>query len=203
MLRVGLTGGFACGKSFVGRTLEQLGCFLLRADDIGHEVLKPGGAAYDSVVREFGPDILDADGTINRRRLAAVSFSDRDKLGKLSSLVHPAVIALEEQRIAEAARSNPNGIAVLEAAILIETGSYKRFDKLIVVLCTEEQQIARAMHRDGVTEEEARMRLKRQMPVEEKRRFADYIIDSSGPKENTVEQTRAVFESLRSLQRCA
>jgi dephospho-CoA kinase len=203
MLRVGLTGGFACGKSFVGRTLEQLGCFLLRADDIGHEVLKPGGAAYAAVVREFGNDILDPDGTINRKRLAAVTFVDPDKLKRLSSLVHPAVIALEEQRIADASHSNPAGIAVLEAAILVETGSYKRFNKLIVVVCSEDQQIARAMHRDRITEEEARMRLERQMPLDEKRRFADYVIDSSGPKENTVEQTRAVYESLRSLQRCA
>jgi dephospho-CoA kinase len=117
--------------------------------------------------------------------------------------VHPAVIALEEQRIADASRSNPAGIAVLEAAILVETGSYKRFNKLIVVVCSEDQQIARAMHRDRITEEEARMRLERQMPLDEKRRFADYVIDSSGPKENTVEQTRAVYESLRSLQRCA
>jgi dephospho-CoA kinase len=203
MLRVGLTGGFACGKSFVGRTLEQLGCFLLRADDIGHEVLRPGGAAYDAVVREFGVDIVDPDGSIDRKRLAAVVFADPDKLGRLSRLVHPAVIALEEQRIGEAARSNPEGIAVLEAAILVETGSHKRFHKLIVVVCSEEQQIARAMHRDDITEDEARARLKRQMPLEEKRRFADYVIDSSGPKENTVEQTRAVYESLRSLQRCA
>ncbi|HET8549060.1 MAG TPA: dephospho-CoA kinase [Bryobacteraceae bacterium] len=203
MLRVGLTGGFACGKSFVGRTLEALGCFLLRADDIGHEVLKPGGAAYDAVVHEFGAEILDDDATINRRRLAAIAFTDPEKLARLNNLVHPAVIALEEQRIAEAARSKPDGIAVLEAAILIETGSHKRFQKLIVVVCTEEQQIARAMHRDGLTEEEARARLRRQMPLTEKRRFADYIIDTSGPKENTVEQTRAVYESLRSLQRCA
>ena len=203
MLRVGLTGGFACGKSFVGRTLEQFGCFLLRADDIGHEVLQPGGAAYDAVVHEFGGEILDPDRSINRKRLAAVAFADPNRLAKLSSLVHPAVIALEEQRIAAAARSDPDGIAVLEAAILIETGSHKRFHKLIVVVCSEEQQIARAMGRDGITEEEARARLTRQMPLEEKRRFADYIIDTSGPKENTVEQTRAVYESLRSVQRCA
>jgi dephospho-CoA kinase len=203
MLRVGLTGGFACGKSFVGRTLADLGCFLLRADDIGHEVLAPGGAAYDAVVAEFGRGILDEDGTINRRRLAAVAFADADKLDRLSRIVHPAVIALEEQRIADAGRSDPHGIAVVEAAILVETGSHKRFDKLIVVVCTEAQQIERAMHRDAITEEEARARLGRQMPLEEKRRFADYVIDTSGPKENTVEQTRAVYESLRSLAKCA
>lgn len=203
MLRVGLTGGFACGKSHVGRTLEQLGAFLLRADDIGHEVLSPGGSAYQPVVREFGVELLDADGTINRRRLAAVVFGDADKLARLNNLVHPAVIRLEEERIARAALDNPSVIAVVEAAILIETGSYKRFQKLIVVSCTEQQQIARAMHRDGISEEEARARLRRQMPIEEKRRFADFVVDTSGSKENTVKQTRAVYESLRSLERCA
>ena len=203
MLRVGLTGGFACGKSFVGRTLEQLGAVLLRADDIGHEVLSPGGAAYEPVLREFGRDLLDEDGTINRRRLAGHVFSDPERLAKLNALVHPAVIQLEEDRIAEAVRRNPCAITVVEAAILIETGSHKRFQKLIVVVCSEEQQIARAMHRDGITEEEARARLRRQLPLEEKRRYADYVIDASGPKENTVEQTRAVYESLRSLEKCA
>jgi dephospho-CoA kinase len=135
--------------------------------------------------------------------MAALVFEDAEKLAKLNSLVHPAVIALEEERMREAERRDANSIAVLEAAILIETGSYKRFEKLIVVVCTEEQQIARAMHRDRISEQEARARLQRQMPIEEKRRFADYVIDTSGPKENTVEQTRAVYESLRSLVKCA
>lgn len=203
MLRVGLTGGLACGKSFVGRTLQDLGCHLIRADDLGHQVLLKGGAAYDAVVKEFGNMVLDPDGTINRRALASLVFTDPERLAKLSSFVHPAVIEMEEQMIAEAAERDPNGIAVVEAAILIETGSYKRFDKLIVVVCSEEQQLARAIHRDRLTTEEARARLARQMPLAEKRKYADFVIDASGPKENTARQTRAVYQQLKEMQQCA
>jgi dephospho-CoA kinase len=199
MLRVGLTGGLACGKSFVGRTLEQLGCHLIRADDIGHEVLLPQGAAFRPAVAEFGSDILDDSGSIDRHKLAALVFDDPERLFRLNALVHPAVIQREEELLAAAERTDPQGIAVVEAAILVETGSYKRFDKLIVVSCTPEQQVARAVHRDGSTEDEARARLRRQMPMEEKLRFADFVVDTSGPKEQTVEQTRTIYEKLRSL----
>ena len=197
MIRVGLTGGLASGKSFVGKVLAGLGCHLIRADDLGHEVLAPGGEAYAGVVEAFGADILDEDGTIDRKRLAALVFNQPDRLQQLNAIVHPAVIRREEQLIQTIA--DPEAIAVVEAAILIETGSYRRFDRIILVVCTEEQQIQRAMHRDGSTREEAEARLRRQMPLEEKRIYAHYVIDSSGSKENTAEQTRRVHESLRSL----
>ena len=199
MIRAGLTGGMACGKSFVARTLEELGCHVVRADELGHAVLLPGGKAYAAVVKEFGVAILDDTGNINRKLLATQAFGSPERLAKLNGIVHPAVIAMEEQFLAEAERSDPAGVAVVEAAILIETGSYKRFDKLIVVACTPEQQIERAVHRDGCTADEARARLSRQLPLEEKLRYADYVIDTSGAKQRTVEQTRAVYESLRSL----
>jgi dephospho-CoA kinase len=201
MLRAGLTGGMACGKSFVARILEGLGCHVIRADDLGHEVLMPGGEAYQPVLAFFGPGILDPDGRIDRKRLGAEVFERPDRLAKLNAIVHPAVIRREEEFIQEVERKDPSGIAVVEAAILIETGSYRRFDKLIVVVCTVEQQIARAVHRDGCTPEQARSRLERQMPVEEKRKYADYVIDTSASKEYTVEQTRAVYEALRSFER--
>lgn len=200
MIRAGLTGGLASGKSFVGRTLEELGCRVVRADDLGHQVLAPGGEAYAAVVERFGEGILDAGGAIDRKRLAAEVFGDPERLAILNELVHPAVIRREEEFIEDVGRADPSAIVVVEAAILIETGSYRRFDKLILVVCGVEQQIERAMHRDGVTREEALARLGRQMPLEEKRRYADYIIDSSGPKEHTIEQTRAVYEALRSLR---
>jgi dephospho-CoA kinase len=200
MIRAGLTGGLASGKSFVARILEELGCYVVRADELGHEVLLPGGEAYDGVVAEFGRDILAPDETIDRRKLAGRVFNNPDKLAKLNSLVHPAVFRREDEFIANVSRSDPSGIIVVEAAILIETGSYRRFDRLILAVCTPEQQVERAMHRDGSTREEALARLSRQMPLEEKRKFADYVIDTSGAKEKTIEQTRAVFESLRSIQ---
>ncbi|HEY7389842.1 MAG TPA: dephospho-CoA kinase [Bryobacteraceae bacterium] len=200
MLRVGLTGGLACGKSFVGQALANCGCFLIQADDLGHAVLAPGGEAYEAVIRELGAEVLP-DGQIDRRKLAARVFGDREALERLNALVHPPVIAREEKMIAEFAAREPTGIAVVEGAILIETGSYKRFDRLIVVSCSEEQQMERAMRRDGVTEAEVRARLSRQMPLAEKRKLADFVIDTSGDKEDTIRQASTVYAELRRIER--
>jgi len=199
MLRVGLTGGLACGKTFVGEALAGWGCFLVQADELGHEVLEPGGEAYDAVIAEFGRGILTDDGHIDRRRLAAEAFDSSPRLARLNALVHPPVVRREEQLIAGFAAREPHGIAVVEAAILIESGSYRRFDRLILVTCREEQQVERAMRREGSHEQDVRARLSRQMPIDEKRKFADFVIDTSGEKENTLRQTRAVYEVLRSI----
>jgi dephospho-CoA kinase len=127
-------------------------------------------------------------------------FSDREALGRLNALVHPPVIAREEKMIAEFAAREPKGIAVVEGAILIETGSYRRFDRLIVVSCREEQQVERAMRRDGVTEAEVRARLSRQMPLAEKRKLADFVIDTSGDKENTLRHASTIYAELRRIE---
>ena len=199
MLKVALTGGLACGKSFVGQALAKCGCFLVLADELGHEVLAPGGEAFAAVVAEFGPGIL-VDGRIDRRRLAARVFGDPEALNRLNQLVHPPVIAREEKLIEEFRNGNPGGVAVVEGAILIENGSYRRFDRLLVVSCTQQQQIERAMRRDGLTDEEVRARLSRQMPLEEKRKLADFVIDTSGTKEETLRQTCAVYHELRRIE---
>lgn len=199
MLRVGLTGGLASGKSFVGRTLAGLGCFLIQADELGHAVIEPGAEAYDAVIHEFGDGILNPDGTINRRALGSKVFEQPERLAKLSALIHPPVRARAERLIQQFAEATPGGIAVVEAAILIETGSYRDYARLILAICSEEQQIERAMARDHLTRAEVIDRLRRQMPLEEKVKYADYIVDTSGTREHTVEQTRAVYESLRSL----
>ena len=196
MLRVGLTGGLASGKSFVGRELKNLGCLLIRADELGHQVLAPNGEAYHGTLREFGLEILNADGTIDRRKLAAIVFHDPAQLAKLNALVHPPVQARERRLMDEYAAIHPRGIAVVEAAILVETGSYRDFAKLIVAVCGEEQQIERAIARDGMTREQALERLSRQLPLAEKIKYADYVIDTSGAKESTLEQTRAVHQAL-------
>jgi len=199
MLRVGLTGGLASGKSFVGHALAGLGCYLIEADKLGHEVMLPGGEAYDAIVREFGPDILDAEGRISRRKLSGMVWHNPERLEKLNSLVHPPVREREERRIAEIAQADPRAITVVEAAILVETGRYKSFDRLIVVTCSKEQQMERALERGSYNKEEILARLSRQLPLEDKVRVADYVIDTSGPKENTLEQVRTVYSSLRSL----
>jgi len=200
MLKVGLTGGLACGKSFVGEILRGYGCMLIQADELGHAVLAPGGEAYDEVVREFGREILEADGRIDRRALAAQVFGAPGRLAVLNALVHPPVFRREDQLIAEFAAREPHGIAVVEAAILIETGSYRRYDRIVLVICREEQQVERALRREGASEVDVRARLSRQMPIEEKRKYAHFVIDTSGEKAETVRQTCAVFQELRRIE---
>jgi dephospho-CoA kinase len=200
MLKVGLTGGLACGKTFVGETLADLGCLLIQADELGHQVLAPGGAASDAVLAEFGPRILGPDGAIDRQALAALAFGSPERLTRLNGLVHPAVVRREEEMLADYAAREPRGIAVVEAAILIETGSYKRFDRIILVTCAEEQQIERALRRDGAALADIRARLDRQMPIEAKLKFADFVIDTSDRKEDTLRQTREVYETLRRIE---
>jgi dephospho-CoA kinase len=200
MLKVGLTGGLACGKSFVGEVLRDYGCLVIQADELGHAVLAPGGEAYDDVVREFGSGILDAAGRIERRALAAQVFGAPGRLATLNSLVHPPVFRREDLLLTEFAAREPQGIAVVEAAIMIETGSYRRYDRIVLVVCGEEQQRERALRRDGASESDVSARLSRQMPLEEKRKHAHFVIDTSGEKEDTVRQTRAVFQELRRIE---
>jgi dephospho-CoA kinase len=199
MLKVGLTGGLASGKSFVGEALAGYGCLLIQADELGHAVLAPGGEAYEAVVREFGREILNGDGAIDRRALAARVFGDAGLLARLNALVHPAVIRREDDSLAAYGAAHPDGIAVVEAAILIETGSYTRFDKLILVTCAEQQQVERALRREGALESDIRARISRQMPLDGKRKYADFVIDTSGEKEDTLRQTRAVYDALRRI----
>lgn len=196
MLNVGLTGGLASGKTHVAAILRELGCFVIQMDDLGHRVLEPGGEVHDAVIAEFGPEIAGADGKIDRKALGAIVFADPAKLARLNALVHPAVRAKAASLRDEFARQHPDGIAVTEAAILIETGSYKDFDRLILAVCQPEQQIERAMHRDGLTRQQAQDRLSRQMPLADKLKYADFVIDTSGTREATRDQTIAVYNSL-------
>jgi dephospho-CoA kinase len=200
MLRVGLTGGIASGKTFVGEALAGYGCLLIQADELGHEALARGGEVYRQVVGEFGGEILTSGGDIDRRVLAARVFGNPERLAVLNSLVHPAVFRREDELIAAFAARHPDGIAVVEAAILIETGSHKRFDKLILTTCAEEQQWERALRREGALASDIRARISRQMPLAEKRMYADFVIDTSGDKEDTLRQTQAVYDRLRRIQ---
>ncbi len=152
------------------------------------------------VVREFGGEILTPEGAIDRRALAERVFGDGERLARLNALVHPAVIRREEQLIAAFREREPHGIAVVEAAILVETGSYQRFDKLILVTCREDQQVERALRRGGASEADVLARIGRQMPLAEKRKFADFVIDTSGEKLETLRQARAVYDTLRRVE---
>ncbi|MBV9266608.1 MAG: dephospho-CoA kinase [Acidobacteriaceae bacterium] len=199
MIRVGLTGGYATGKTFVAAELGRLGCYVIYADRLGHQVLEPGGEAYQPAVHLFGSGIVDPNGVIDRKQLAELVFDAPELLEQLTAIVHPAVFRLERELTDQYARENPSGMVVYEAAILIETGRYSTYDRLIVTAADQETQIARGMHRDGVTREQALARIHRQLPLDEKRKYANYVIDTSGTKEDTARQVREVYEDLKRL----
>ena len=199
MLRVGLTGGYATGKSFVAAELEELGCHVIYADRLGHQTLMPDGEAYSPVVSLFGSRILDSSGTIDRKKLGALVFNSPDLLQQLSQIVHPAVFKLEEEAMNGFSQQDPRGIAVVEAAILIETGRWLDYDRLMVTVCSLETQVTRGMKRDGLTREQVLQRVNRQMPLEEKRRLGHYVVDTDGPKESTIRQVREIFRDLKTV----
>jgi dephospho-CoA kinase len=198
MLRVGLTGGIACGKSHVLRRLAEAGLPTLDLDAVAHEVTAPGGSAHAEVLSGFGPRILAPDGSIDRKALGAIVFSDRTARAHLNAIVHPRVRA-EEARRAAAHAGDPSGVFVTDAALLVESGVHLRFDRLVVVHCSPEEQLRRLIARDGLSEGAARARIDSQMPIVEKRRFAHFDVDTTG----SVEDTQRAADELAGRLRAA
>lgn len=199
MLRVGLTGSIAVGKSYVASVFAELGCHVLDADHTAREVVLPGSSGLEAVAASFGHDILNADGTLNRQQLGALVFADEEKRQRLNHILHPFIIARQDQILREWEKDDPDGIGMVDAALMIESGGYKRFDKLIVVHCRPEVQLERLMLRNGLSREEAQRRIDSQMPQEEKQKFADYLIDTSDGYELARVQTLEVYNELRRL----
>ena len=201
MLRVGLTGGVACGKSAVGEMLADRGAHTLQADTLAHQLYEPGEATYYTVVERFGREILNCDGTINRSRLANAAFPQR--IGELNAIVHPAVLEAQGRWMDEAAAKDPGGIVVVEAALILESGAKKDFDKLIVVTCTFDQKVERYAERAKVTREQAEAEVLRrsaaQFSDDQKAARADYLIDNSKSLENTASQVERVWSELQKL----
>ncbi|HEY6369743.1 MAG TPA: dephospho-CoA kinase [Candidatus Sulfotelmatobacter sp.] len=209
MLKVGLTGGIAAGKSVVGEMFVALGAHLVQADRIAHSLMLPGEAVYNEVVRHFGREILNPDGSVNRSRLAEVAFGPStapeskraSRVEELNRIVHPVVIRSQEEWMQDMGRQNPRAVAIVEAALLLEAGAGKRFDRLIVVTCSEEQRVARFAAREKIDLESARKevirRMAAQLPDEEKIKAADSVIDNSGLLDKTREQVRGVWEQLK------
>ena len=205
MLRVGLTGGIASGKSTVGEMFVALGAHLIRADEISHQLMQPGQAVYEEVVRHFGRGILDGEGKINRARLAEAAFGsggvEGSRIRELNQIVHPAVLQKQAEWMDEIGGSEPGAIAVVEAALLLEAGAAGQFDRLVVVTCRPEQRVRRWAERMHVDEASARREVTRrmaaQLPDEEKIAAADFVIDNSGVLEQTRKQVARVYESLR------
>jgi dephospho-CoA kinase len=196
MLRVGLTGSIGVGKSFVASVFVELGCHVLDADHTAREVVMPGTPGLKALVDAFGQDILTVDGTLDRKRLGALIFADESQRQRLNHILHPFIIARQDEILNAWEAEDPDGIGIVDAALMIESGGYKRFDKLIVVHCRPEVQLERLMLRDKLSRDEALRRINSQMPQEEKQKFADYLIDTSDGYESTRAQTEAVNQKL-------
>ncbi|MGI8919417.1 MAG: dephospho-CoA kinase [Pyrinomonadaceae bacterium] len=201
MLRVGLTGSIGVGKSFVAGVLEGLGCHVVDADQTAREVVMPGSMGLAAVVAAFGKDVLREDGTLDRPKLGVVVFRDQEKRELLNSILHPHIITRQDELLQEWEKEDPLGIGIIDAALMIESGGYKRFDKLIVVHCRPEVQLQRLITRDRLSESEARQRIAAQMPQEEKCKFADYLIDTSEGFKVTRARTAEVLSELQELSR--
>lgn len=201
MLRVGLTGGLACGKTTVARWLESSGLHVAYADQIARELMEPGKPVYLDVVKHFGRDIVEKDGAINRRKLAEKAFSG-NRVQELNRLVHPAVIARQREWVDQVAARDPNGIAVVEAALIFEAGVQGRFDKIVVVTCTPEQRVERFAARAGMTLPEARPEVERRMaaqvPDAEKIKAADFVIENTGTLAELEQKTQKLLEAVKS-----
>jgi dephospho-CoA kinase len=198
MLKVGLTGSIAVGKSFVVECFRELGCHVLDADYTAREVVEPGTIGLQRIVETFGEEVLDGD-KLDRAKLGAIVFTNEKKRQTLNSIVHPLVIERQNEWITKTEASDPGGIAIIDAALMIESGGYKRFDKLIVVWCRADIQLARLMARSGLSHDEAVGRIAAQMPQEEKKSYADYLIDTSEGFDDTRRRIVETFESLRHL----
>jgi dephospho-CoA kinase len=195
----GLTGGIACGKSTVARSFQDLGACIIDADRIGHELIEPGCAAYPEIVQLFGKEILARDGSIDRRNLGARVFAHPEEMRALNAALHPRIITRVEELARENRARHPLGVIIIDAALIFESGIGGTLRKVIVVWCRPEQQLERLMSKARLSREEAEQRIGAQMPPEEKRRRADYVIDCSGSKERAREQAEAIYPELERI----
>ena len=197
----GLTGGIACGKTTIAAMLRELGAHIIDADKIGHEMLLPSSPAFPELVSRFGREILDSAGRIDRKKLGPLVFADPARLQQLNHIVHPRIIERTGELAAAHCAENPGAVVIVDAALIYETGIPGRFVKTIVAWCRPEQQIERLVDKTGPTREEAEQRIASQMPAEEKRRRADFVIDCSGTLEETRRQVEALYPVLQDLAR--
>jgi dephospho-CoA kinase len=196
MLLVALTGGIATGKSVVAQVMEQLGCYVHESDTLAHELQAPEMPAWKTLVAHFGDKILNPDQTINRRALGALVFADKKKRDFLNNLLHPQVMGKKKDLIRKVEAEGHHKIFVSVAALTIEAGFGNFFDKIIVVHCDKKIQLKRLMERDSIDQKDALEKITSQMPIEEKLKYADYTIDTSGSLRQTLEKTEQVYRNL-------
>jgi dephospho-CoA kinase len=196
VLRVALTGGIACGKSVVSRILKDKGCIVFPADEAAHALMAPRRPVWKKIVARFGEAVLRPDKTIDRARLGAIVFADARERRFLNALIHPRVMAEVEKTVARLERRDQAPIFIVEAALTIEAGHAAFYDKVVVAHCPEDIQVSRLMARDKISESEARRKIATQMPVAEKLRHADYVVDASGSFQETIDQTERLYAEL-------
>jgi dephospho-CoA kinase len=199
MLKVGLTGGIASGKSTVGRMFGELGCRVIDSDRITRQLFEPGGSINKAVADAFGPQVVASDGSIDRKILSEIVFKNPDLRQKLNSIVHPAINQRQADFLAQASVGDSHAIGIVEAALIVEVGTYKNYDKVIVVTCSPEAQRKRLRERSGLTSAQIESRIASQMPMEEKVKFADFVIDNSGDIGWTRQQVDKVYRQLRAI----
>ena len=200
MILVGLTGGIASGKSTASSIFKELGAYIIDADVLAREVVEPLKPAWKDVVKNFGKGILNKDNSINRKRLAEIVFNNKKKRELLNSIVHPRVLKMAKEIEREIAKKDPEAVIIFDAALLIESGAYKKMDKNIVVYADEDVQVKRLMKRDGLTKDEAIKRIEAQMPLREKVRFADYVIDGNKALNMVKKQLKTALKGVRERQ---
>jgi dephospho-CoA kinase len=197
-LLVGLTGGIATGKSTVSDLLRRLGCEIIDADLLAREVVEPGQSALRQIAAEFGPDVLTAGGALDRKKLGAIVFADPERRRRLEAITHPAIRERFQARLDELAEKGFAGLVVFDAPVMIESGNYKNMERMVVVVTDGATQLARLRGRDGTDDAENGRKIASQMPLAEKAKLADYVIDNSGDREATAQQVRRVFAALMS-----
>lgn len=199
MISAGLTGGIGCGKSTVAALFTSLGAIAINSDDIGRNLMQPGNVVYDRVVSGFGHEVVGANGQLDRAKLADIVFHDLGKLKHLNAIVHAPVLREIDRQVQLNRQKDPHAVILVESAILFEAGQNRRFDKMIVVWCRPEQQVERYRAKASLSVEDIERRMAAQMPGEEKKRLADFVIDTSHSVEDTEGQVRTVFDQLKKL----
>jgi len=199
MISAGLTGGIGSGKSTAAALFASLGAVTINSDEIGRDMMKPGTVVYDRIVSGFGPEVVDAKGQLDRAKLADIVFHDLDKLKHLNAIVHAPVLREIDRQMQLQRATNPQAVVVVESAVLFEAGQERRFDKMIVAWCLPEQQVERFMARSRMAEADVRARMAAQMPGDEKKRRADFVIDTSASMPDTERQVKEVFAQLQAL----
>lgn len=197
LLTVGLTGGIACGRSTLGRLFKRLGACVIDMDHLAHGLLAPGGAGAQPVADAFGAGVKDASGGIDRGALGALVFADAAARARLEAILHPMIISESERLVKTFSATHARGIAMVDAALLVETGGWRRYQRLVVVVCDPALQLQRLMARDGLTEAQARARIAAQAPLADKMKLADYVIDTSGTLAQSEERAHDVHAMLR------